>query len=516
MIVCPVAHAIRVGLAAGMACLLLGAVFAPPARADCVRSCGAELAACKRTRCAGTRGPDRRRCLVDCRGATGCGGGIGTLAYVVTTCRAHQGMLEGEQELRIRRGGCDPVTVARFANPEPVADPFGLCSAVSQNRAGMLSPIAGVFQRLGVSDDGSAVVFEVSNAFELIERTPLSADQQGFFYVRSDGTGLRRLGSPSRDPVYRIWATDLPSPIPGVSAGTHTELPIALDRRKVAFTDIGPGMDGVQREQIFTLDLDSGDRRQLTRFDPFPPPAPFQLEHHLLLWLSFASRRSLTFTSHADTWKLWQVNLDGTNLRDVSVDPTWIDAAAGGPVVRRLRLTGSRLRIRVIETQHPTEHATVHEVFRLIEDGRIQLTDFRRKDTAVLGVRGDDVLVMGSGDPLGTNPTETCQIFRVSPRGTGLRQLTDFGNGARAEHGCFLDALPGCAITFVPQTGNSRSLLFYSDCDPFGTNPDGSQVFAIDYDGSRLRQLTHMAGVLREPDGAVAVEIPGPVASGGR
>lgn len=35
-------------------------------------------------------------------------------------------------------------------------------------------------------------------------RNPLTAEQQGIFYVRADGTGLRRLGPPSQEPAQRI------------------------------------------------------------------------------------------------------------------------------------------------------------------------------------------------------------------------------------------------------------------------------------------------------------------------
>src|SRR5262245_24732051 len=60
--------------------------LAGSALADCPRTCGRDLVACKRTRCAGRHGGERQRCLADCRGATGCGGGINTVAWVVTTC----------------------------------------------------------------------------------------------------------------------------------------------------------------------------------------------------------------------------------------------------------------------------------------------------------------------------------------------------------------------------------------------------------------------------------------------
>jgi len=55
--------------------------------------------------------------------------------------------------------------------------------------------------------------------------------------------------------------------------------------------------------------------------------------------------------------------------------------------------------------------------------------------------------------------------------------------------------------------------MVYSDCDPFGTAPNGLQVFAMSFDG-RLGRLTHTAGV-RATDGALDIEFPGPAARGG-
>jgi hypothetical protein len=54
--------------------------------------------------------------------------------------------------------------------------------------------------------------------------------------------------------------------------------------------------------------------------------------------------------------------------------------------------------------------------------------------------------------------------------------------------------------------------VFYSSCDPLGTNPNGGQAFAMCPDGTGLQQLTHTRGMVNEPDGSVSVELPGPFA----
>jgi hypothetical protein len=53
-------------------------------------------------------------------------------------------------------------------------------------------------------------------------------------------------------------------------------------------------------------------------------------------------------------------------------------------------------------------------------------------------------------------------------------------------------------------------IVSYSTCDPFGTNPNGGELFAMRPDGSRLRQLTAARGLVVEADGAVTAHLPGP------
>jgi hypothetical protein len=59
-------------------------------------------------------------------------------------------------------------------------------------------------------------------------------------------------------------------------------------------------------------------------------------------------------------------------------------------------------------------------------------------------------------------------------------------------------------------------VVFYSSCDPFGTTPNGGQLFAMQGDGSRLRQLTNARGLTIDAEGRYTVELPGPVAHAGR
>jgi hypothetical protein len=122
---------------------------------------------------------------------------------------------------------------------------------------------------------------------------------------------------------------------------------------------------------------------------------------------------------------------------------------------------------------------------------------------------------VASADPFGENPYYNCQLFSVSALGGGLRQLTHFGEGVPSQEGCQIGEKPGCGVKAIDLDGPSPTTVFYSDCDPFGTNRDGSEIFALGVAGRRLRQLTETAGVTIATADAVEVEVPGPAAQSG-
>src|SRR4029434_9978290 len=87
---------------------------------------------------------------------------------------------------------------------EPVPDPRGLCAAFGRERWGSASVAMFPLQRLGVSPDGSGVVFEVNDEVSIAAPSSLSSEQKGRFFVRADGSGRRRLGPASRDRSFTI------------------------------------------------------------------------------------------------------------------------------------------------------------------------------------------------------------------------------------------------------------------------------------------------------------------------
>jgi len=116
---------------------------------------------------------------------------------------------------------------------------------------------------------------------------------------------------------------------------------------------------------------------------------------------------------------------------------------------------------------------------------------------------------------LGTNPSYNCQIFSIDRIGGELRQLTDFREAERSTEGCTYDrAGYGCAMGLLAQDPRGRELIFDSNCNLLGTNPNGQQIFGMHPDGSGLRQLTDSRGLVKEADGTYSAELPGPFAYG--
>src|SRR6185295_16041566 len=149
-------------------------------------------------------------------------------------------------------------------------------------------------------------------------------------------------------------------------------------------------------------------------------------------------------------------------LSDGSV-PTPDGGPIDGRVERDIRITGRAPLASNFFYDVPSKRPDLFpdvgkvEVFSLRGDDWIQLTNFGLWDTRLMGARSDAsvnaVLLMASADPLGLNPFENCQLFRVSTLGTRLRQLTRFGHGVRSQEGCFFGELPGCGIYYVEPIG---------------------------------------------------------------
>jgi hypothetical protein len=361
------------------------------------------------------------------------------------------------------------------------------------------------------------VVFEVTAEFALFPLVPVPAGQEGIYVVRADGRGLRRLGPPSRDPMFRI--TPEPSSPIGVFFPVSGEFRFSPDGRKVVYTDIGPGPAGEDAIQIVTLDLATGRRTQVTHLPKgsgVPPGEPDT-------WAPrFVTNDRIAFGTYANPdgrhpgFAYFTVGTDGSRLRSVPLPV----ASPESHVVPRFGISGTRRATLLGETlpgmpvnATPGFPATIAEVFLLEGPRLLQLTNFRRNDTAreLLSINGRRAFFRASADPLGTNPTENCQLFSIDTLGRRLRQVTNFNRGGSTSKSCLYLRRPGCILEGARQDPATRSVVFHSSCDPLGTNPYGGQVFAMRPGGAGLRQLTAARG-FTTAGGTVHVELPGPFA----
>ena len=468
-----------------------------------------------------------------CGGSSGNGGHespavVRTLAYVVTECHEDAAVMDASsaqpavfslrQTLQVLRADQPPVTVAEI--PPIEAPAAGICPLLASFRDGTNSVFVGALQRLGVTPDGSGVVFEVTFEFSVLTQmglpNPLTPEQEGIFYVRADGSGLRRLGPPSREPAQRLLDLSAAYDIPffGFSPSGRT----------VTFTDRGPDPHEHDAPQIAVLDVATGIRRLLTQLSDVPPDdsnpavpattAPSFLDETTVIF----SSRSPDGTPH-----IYTVKTDGTEL--TALPPL---VAGGGGIVPTYSITqpitGTGLATLDMpgtpvnpDPDHP--EWGILELFSINKDQLLQLTNFRRIDTGTFNgtTDGRRVFFTASVDPFGCNPTNTCQFFSMDVLGdpTTLRQLTDFKSDGQSTVGCGLPLQQPPAVGCTSRSGpvldlQTDALAFNSTCDPLGLNPDGQQYFVMRTDGSGLRQLTTMRGVRFADDGSIDFELPGP------
>ena len=508
------------GAAARLASSLLVVLTAAP-RADgaCNATCRRDIARCMATQCARV---GREACRRRCKPVA-----IRTLAYVVSECRMDAAGLVTRQALRIRRGDREPITVAEFGPTDAIPDPSGVCRGLADGRWGGQWVQYGALQRLGVSPDGSGVVFEVTDEFSPFPPLLLlSPEQKGFFFVRADGRGRpRRLGPASRDRTFRSGGFSFAPP-----------MPFSPNGRRIAFTDLGSGPGREEAVQIVVLDLaaDQPTPTQVTHLPSGTAPGNFFDDFFLTCCPTFIDDETVVFQTFTDPdgsnpehdLAAFKVRIDGTNLKRISLPV----AVEGSRVVPTLGVLGRgtdllRLPLPGTPVSPPTTPPTdfpITEVF--VQSGKnllLQLTKFRRADTFIgfLNPTHTRAFFLASA-PSRANPHANCQLFSIGTNGSGLRQITHFGGTNPFIPGCFTTGffLPrACGIGYgyyrvVIQDPLTRAVVFDSSCDPLGANPFGDQVFAMRPDGHGLRQLTDASGFTTNPDGSIRVELPGPFA----
>jgi hypothetical protein len=339
-------------------------------------------------------------------------------------------------------------------------------------------------------------VFEVTDDFSVVSQNQVPPEQEGIFVVRPDGSGLRRIGPASRSPSFgaslgRVWA--------------DTDFSFDADGLRVTFADIGPGPGG-DTDQIFTMDLSTWERSQMTRLPLAPGIGRFILR---VSGPSFIQQGTIAFWSRTNPTvdgeesnplneaRIFTVKTDDPEtLRVVPVFAEGTDAAS---IIDAFQITGPEPRARSIRI-HGRNHPFVLDGERVL-----QLTNFWGTGTN-MSADGQRVFFQTDADPLGTNPCQDSNIFSTDRNGGDLRQVT-----GRIEGEC--DQRRGCSILFAKINPDplTQSLVFKGGCDLVGLNPDREgQIFAMHPDGSGFTQLTHARGVRRDPDGTITVEGLGP------
>jgi hypothetical protein len=450
----------------------------------------------------------------------------GTLAYVVSECRENGEGVWFQQRLLVQRQENEPQTIFEIPWRGPF-EPLGLCPLYGNTRLGMVSLLADPMQRIGVSPDGSQIVFEVTDDFSLQGADQMVApEEEGIFIVRADGSGLRRLGPAGRDPDWVVVLD--PQGGKGWIGGVFAFDPPG---NRIVFRDIGPAPtpSGEPSSQIFTMDLTGGERKQLTFLEKMQQVADF----FPTVWNpNFLNSDTVAFpTWDADHGiRVFRVLAESREVVEVEI----LDGPPDSTVVTNPVITGAPTNVLALMSgtdncdhfnPFPIERPCVEiyagdekDAFNPeIDANLVQVTKFDRSDTGwggwLLGADRQHAILVASANPFGTNNSENCQIFSVDTLGENLRQLTQFrAAGENAGNGCYDVFPPGCSINFSGLDLRSDTLLFRSSCDPFGTNPFGGQIFTMRSDGTALRQLTNARGLTVEADGTIAVELPGPVA----
>jgi hypothetical protein len=515
-----------IALAAGLLLAVSAARVAVAAR-PCAASCVTRMAACRAERCPAARGTDRRHCRDVCRGVTGCAAGAArgrTIATIVNECRSAGGMWTGRQRLEIKRGDCPPVTVMTIEANEPAPDPLGLCAYYGGARAGATAQTIGVFEGLAISLDGETVIFQLTDDFvgrlkigdNVLASPSFKPAIEGIFVVHSDGSGLHRIADQSQLAPFSVSPS--PSTFPPISIGTKdgNGFSFSPDGTSVVLGDRGPGADGMDAPQVFTLDPKTGERRQLTTFNASSVEIPGGL--WLEAWfLDDEQIGGWVYDRETESRRIFRLRRDGKGFQ--FFDPHAPVVVEGASIDPTFRVSGFLSDVFELVLPGMTDQPVpgrIRELF--VQSGRnnlLQVTRIGRSDTKFpLRLRGrQNVLFVASGDPLtGRNPSFTCQLFSVDVLGGHLRQLTSFDPHTTVSRGCRPSA-DGCTLadSLSVQDQVTGTIVFDSSCAAFDSSPVGQQVYAVRPDGSGLRRLTDYRGMTIDPDGAVNVELPGPI-----
>jgi len=207
-------------------------------------------------------------------------------------------------------------------------------------------------------------------------------------------------------------------------------------------------------------------------------------------WIAFPSPTDLTGQNHDESVELFVMASSGASIQQLTSDPAPI---AGSVSSVALAGGGSRIVFLSDCDYLGTNPAHDSQMFVINRDGTglRQLTTFTTAGIGAISISDDGARIVFSSDanPSGGNADLGSEVFAINADGTGLRQLT-------TTPATFDSAAPSLS-------GNGAKIAFQSNGNLTGGNAINQQeVFAINWDGTGLLQLTHTArllGLLGDP-----------------
>ncbi|GAB4373020.1 MAG: hypothetical protein Kow0062_09750 [Acidobacteriota bacterium] len=305
---------------------------------------------------------------------------------------------------------------------------------------------------IAISDDGTRIVFE-SNA------DPLGQNPDGgreIFAVNGDGTDLRQLSSGTK------WSES-----PHISGDGGT---VVFQSQE----DLAPPGNPLGLRTIYAMNWDGSGLKQLTNGMHGGQWPVVTDDGQTVVFVGTGFHDA---SQNPDGGaELWSIHRDGTGLlalTDTPVETTFLvpDVAGSGA-----RVLGTYQNAVPAWGDDPDGSG---EWFAVAGDGSnpVQLMHAvelysRTPDVTADGSR---IVFAANGTREGSTPDYQSRIYSIAGNGSDLRVLTPFAGRS---------GKPGIS-------DDGGLVVFESDGDPLGENPDGSlEVFVVQADGTGLRQLT--------------------------
>jgi Tol biopolymer transport system component len=286
----------------------------------------------------------------------------------------------------------------------------------------------------------------------------------------------------------------------GCNDGGNFYPSLSANARRIAFIsscDLVPGGNPDQNDEVFVMNANGTHLQQLTFASGGIGSYHASLNSQGTR-VAFASDRDLVPGENADlNTEIFTVRADGTGLTQLT-HTTGGGADFPGNTYPRFQPLGHQITFTSDRDLVAGGNADGnHEVFVMDADGTgvAQLTHtlggFGTAD-ASLDLTGDKLLFDSDRDLVpGGNPDENGEIFTMNVDGSDLRQLTNTTGG-----------IGQVAARWTP---DGQTLVFRSDLDLAGDNPDGSlEVFRMSIDGTGLVQVTSSSSGFSAPWGISA------------